>query len=503
MAASRCSSAYVCSNKSSTRSAFGTREVYAPSYNRRVRLAWWSPWPPQRSGIAGRSAELVPLLAARGHGVDVFVDGARVRPAPIADEPPAPGAFRIVNAHDFVWRQAKRHYDLAVYQVGNSHLHRFIWPYLYRYPGLSVLHDGRVHHARAEALLSAGRAADYVAEFAWSHPAAGPDGANFGLLGIDGPFYYQWPMVRGIMATSRVVAAHSPGVVRELAAEYPGKVIEHIALGEGRGDLDVTRASQDFRAARAIAADALVFGVFGGLTAEKRILEILAAFASIRAWIPGARLLLAGAADPILGLDDRISALQISDAVIRLSAATDDEFDRAIAATDVVLNLRWPTALETSGPWVRSLALSRATVIIDLPHQSHVPALDPRTWRRLAPCDDLSPSADDRAITVAIDLRDLNHSLRAAMRRLGSDAALRRRIGAAARLWWEREHTMDRMVADYERVLARAVEIEAPAAASDWPAHLVADPAAHVRGVLGAGAWRDISLSARLGRVVS
>src|SRR6185503_4773773 len=132
------------------------------TYNRAVRLAWWSPWPPQRSGIAGRSAELVPLLAARGHSIDVFVDGTRVRSPLTADEPPSAGAVRVVNAHDFVWRQAKDPYDLAVYQVGNSHLHKFIWPYLYRYPGLAVLHDGRVHHARAEALLSAGRSNDYV-----------------------------------------------------------------------------------------------------------------------------------------------------------------------------------------------------------------------------------------------------------------------------------------------------------------------------------------------------
>jgi glycosyltransferase involved in cell wall biosynthesis len=475
------------------------RSISAP-YNRRVRLAWWSPWPPQRSGIAGRSAELVPLLAARGHAIDVFIDETRVRSPLVADEPPSAGAVRVVNAHDFVWRQAKHHYDLAVYQVGNSHLHKFIWPYLYRYPGLAVLHDGRVHHARAEALLSAGRSNDYVAEFSWSHPAAGPGGANFGLLGLDGPFYFQWPMLRGIVSTSRVVAAHSPGVVCELRADWPDKAIEHIALGEGRADMDTARARTAFRTAHAIPEDATVFGVFGSLTAEKRILEILLAFQSTRAWIPGARLLLSGAADPALGLDDAIKALGISEAIIRLPAATDDEFDEAIAAADVVLNLRWPTALETSGPWVRSLALARATVIIDLPHQSHLPALDPRTWQRLAPCDDLAPGADDRAITVAIDLLDREHSLRLAMRRLGTDAGLRSRIGAAARRWWEREHTVERMVADYERAMARAVDTPAPLPSPDWPAHIAARPGAFVEHVLSRTVGSDDVVSERLDR---
>ena len=428
---------------------------------------------------------------------------ARGQSPTAADEPPEAGAVRIVNAHDFVWRQGKRHYDLDVYQVGNSHLHKFIWPYLYRYPGLAVLHDGRVHHARAEALLSAGRNDDYVEEFAWSHPDAGTAGANFGLLGMDGPFYYQWPMLRGIVSTSRVVAAHSPGVVRELRAEWPEKPIEHIALGEGRAAMDTAGARAAFRTAHAIPADATVFGVFGGLTTEKRVIEILAAFQSTRAWIPSARLLLAGAADPILGLEDRLTALEISDATIRLAAASDEEFDQAMAATDVVLNLRWPTALETSGPWVRSLALARATVIIDLPHQSHLPALDPRTWQRVAPCDDLAAGAEDRAITVAIDLRDLNHSLRAAMRRLGTDGGLRNRIGVAARLWWEREHTVERMVADYERAIARAIDEPAPAPSPDWPAHIAARPAVSVERVLSREVWSADVVSERLGRIVS
>jgi hypothetical protein len=51
-----------------------------------------------------------------------------------------------------------------------------------------------------------------------------------------------------------------------------------------------------------------------------------------------------------------------------------------LAACDVTLNLRWPTARETSGPWLRALAAGRATVITDLVHLDDVPSLDPRTW---------------------------------------------------------------------------------------------------------------------------
>ena len=118
-----------------------------------MRLAWFTPWPPDASGIAGRSAEIVPLLAARGHGIDVFVDERRVPVARSGAEAPSPGQVRVQSAHDFVWRAARGQYDLPVYQLGNSRLHEFIWPYLFGWPGLAVLHDARLHHARGRALL--------------------------------------------------------------------------------------------------------------------------------------------------------------------------------------------------------------------------------------------------------------------------------------------------------------------------------------------------------------
>lgn len=440
----------------------------------------------------------MPRLTSRGHAIDVFVDATRVRPQPAPSEPPPAGAWRVIDAHDFVWRQARGHYDLAVYQIGNSHLHRFTWPYLFRYPGLAVLHDARLHHARAEVLIASDRPADYRAEFAFNHPGVDSAAAGFALLGLEGPFFYQWPMVRGVLASAKVTAAHSAGVVAALRRDWPGMTIEHIALGEGAAHLDVARARRAFRSAHTIPADAVVFGAFGALSAEKRVVEILSAFRTIRTWLPNAWLLLAGAADPMLGLSDRLTELRISGAVTRLPAANDAEFDRAIAASDVVLSLRWPTALETSGPWVRALALGRATIVIDLPHQTHVPALDPQTWRRHAPSDDLSPDADAHAVTVALDLRDINHSLRLAMRRLGSDSALRDRLGAAARAWWEREHTVDRMVDDYERVMAQAAGRPRPAPAPDWPPHLTPDPMAPIRRVLDADVWRHAAVSDRL-----
>jgi glycosyltransferase involved in cell wall biosynthesis len=445
------------------------------------RLAWFTPWPPQPSGIAGRSAELVPLLASRGHAIDVFVDERRVPAARAASGAPEPGAVRVQSAHEFVWRQARGQYDLAVYQVGNSELHEFLWPYLFHWPGLVVLHDARLHHARGRALLSAGRDADYRAEFAWNHPHVAIDAAELAVHGFDGIYYYQWPMRRAIVRSARLVAAHARGAAARLQAEFPDRPVEYVALGEGRPTPVAPEACRAFRAAHRLPDEAVVFGIFGAITAEKRVRQALRAFAASCGRTGPAHLLLAGAVDPHLDVPGLVAGLGLS-AVTHVAGPLDAErFDVAIAASDVCLNLRWPTALETSGPWLRALAASRATVVVDLAHLAPVPTLDPRTWHPHEPRD-RTADADAAAVTVSIDLLDEDHSLRLALQRLAVDQALRDRLGAAGRRYWEAEHTVERMVDDYDRVLARA--LAAPQPRAPVPAHLRPDPLAHTRAVL-------------------
>jgi glycosyltransferase involved in cell wall biosynthesis len=412
-----------------------------------MRLAWFSPFPPVRTGIAGRSAELVDALTQRGHDVDRYPEPA---------------------AHDFVWRRRLAPYDLVVYQFGNSSHHDYEWAYALNYPGLVVLHDTHLHHARAAFLLREKRTADYRAELRWNHPDISPDVAELAVAGFDSRLYYEWPMVRSLIDASRLVAAHGEGARAELISHLSNEGrgssildprssnVASIRLGEG---MRVTperqgRARAAVRATHGIAADAVLFGCFGGLTPEKRIPQILSAFRAVLPHAPGARLLLGGAVAAHYDIGTAIASGGIADRVT-LAGYLDAEEDLTdhIAACDVTLNLRWPTARETSGPWLRALAAGRATIITDLVHLGDVPSLDPRSWmaQPQPPTPNLQPP-----ICVAIDILDEDHSLRLAMRRLASDAALREQLGRAAREWWAREHSLEAMVEDYERVMRDA-----------------------------------------------
>ncbi len=430
-----------------------------------MKLAWFSPFPPVRTGIADCSAELVAALRARGYEIDPY---------------PAD------TAHDFPWTHRQRPYDLIVYQFGNSSHHDYEWAYALRYPGLVVLHDTHLHHARAAFLLREKRAADYRAEFVWSHPEVPAGAAELAIAGLDSRLFYEWAMVRSLIEASRLVAVHGEGARRLLIEPTPNATtpnsqsdlserVVSIRLGHGQLVRSEERQSarKRVRAKLGIADDAVLFGVFGGLTPEKRIPQILAAMRALATHAPSARLLLAGAAAAHYDVQAGIAAQGLQDRVTHLGYLAESDLTQHLAACDVSLNLRWPTARETSGAWLRALAAGVPTIITDLAHLGSVASLDPRTWtenievrgsrtedradpgKRPSPLDPRSPSA----VCVAIDILDEDHSLRLAMRRLAQDATLRERLGRAGQAWWEREHSVQVMVEDYERVVLEALKV--------------------------------------------
>ncbi len=153
------------------------------------------------------------------------------------------------------------------------------------------------------------------------------------------------------------------------------------------------------RSARAqrhgISADAIVFGCFGGLSPDKRLpadsrrVRRHAPIRSSRSSAPRRR------GPEHYDLAATSSARSRWRRHAHRLSATDEAFTENIAACDVALNLRWPTAREMSGPWLRCLAAGKPTVIVDLAHLADVPTLDPRrgsrtrasaSVRQAAPC---------------------------------------------------------------------------------------------------------------------
>jgi glycosyltransferase involved in cell wall biosynthesis len=113
------------------------RKTQPPSAKSRPRLAYVSPLPPERSGIADYSSELLPELA-KYYEIDLITDLAKITDRYLEE------SFRRQPIAEF--EKSARRYDRILYHIGNSPFHRQTPPLLERYPGTVVLHDFFLSH---------------------------------------------------------------------------------------------------------------------------------------------------------------------------------------------------------------------------------------------------------------------------------------------------------------------------------------------------------------------
>jgi len=99
-----------------------------------MRIAYFSPLNPVKSGISDYSEEIIPFLSEY-FDIDLFID-----PSWEPANRELKRRFNIIpfDAKDFDLSQ----YNEIIYHMGNDYkAHKFIYESLKRYPGIVVLHD--------------------------------------------------------------------------------------------------------------------------------------------------------------------------------------------------------------------------------------------------------------------------------------------------------------------------------------------------------------------------
>ncbi len=311
-----------------------------------MKVAYFSPMPPAQTGIADYSALLLAELEQR---IEVVVQRRGKRRSP-------------------------RGTDLNVYQIGNNpDAHDWIVESLRRVPGLVVLHDFVLHHLVAGMTLGRADGRGYIEAM---HREAGVPGRLIARGVVDGVVASPWevcperfPLVGEILPFARGMVVHSHYVetcLRDVGYLGPIWRVPHPAWPLPDSDPNVVSALRG-------EAEFLVLS-FGNLNANKRVPQLLRAFARLREAVPGARLLLAGSEAPQLGLDDRIAELDLGDAVTRLGRVDELTLWSLMHAADVCVALRHPTMGETSGAVLRALSAGLPVVVSDQGWYSELPA---------------------------------------------------------------------------------------------------------------------------------
>ena len=104
-----------------------------------MRINWFSPLPPARTGIADYTFGILPELSRRTE-VTLWTDRNGWDPALEQY-----AAVRHYQPDRVDWVELNRA-ELSFYNIGNNHLHHAsIWQVSRQSPGVVVLHDGRLH----------------------------------------------------------------------------------------------------------------------------------------------------------------------------------------------------------------------------------------------------------------------------------------------------------------------------------------------------------------------
>jgi glycosyltransferase involved in cell wall biosynthesis len=432
-----------------------------------MRIAYFSPLPPKRTGVASYSNYLVPALT-KCCEVHLFDNGAVERPAecPLIDYISEPASILTLDA-----------YDACVYHIGNNPWdHSYIYDVFLHHPGIVVLHDLVLYY------LIAGRGPGAllkelcvengtVALQDWSHIlAASPDGDPLRY-----PFPERFPLVTRILRHAQALITHSGTTKRlllEAGCERPIYVVNMIA-GSVTTDRDGSEGLTELRQELGLPADAFLIGTFGFIGPTKRPATILQALRSLDKDSP-IRLVIVGQGQDLTAM---IQSLGVQDMVICPGFASDTDFGKYLKAVDIVVNLRYPSMGETSLTLIQAMYHTRPCIVTNDAWFSELP--DECLWKISAGETELE-------------------ELQAAIVVLSKNPDRRRALGNAARKYVLSQCMPDQVAAQYAEVF-RQVSISHNRAAHAWqevppPVFSNGEPA----GQTETGSWLPVYFARRI-----
>jgi glycosyltransferase involved in cell wall biosynthesis len=347
-----------------------------------MRLAWFTPLPPMYSGIADYSVELVPYLSAHAE-VTFFCPRRsglrRVR---------APGGIPIRNPRDLLGHAdddagavgrngGPPPFDAVYYHLGNNPYHQFIYEASLRRPEIAVFHDAVLHHLIAGVTIEHGHRdrGRYEAALHAEYGELGTTLANLRRFGLATEFEkFLFPLTGHVARRAKGIVVHSEDSatkMRDIAPGVPLAIIPHHAGEPPQEVIGVTR--EEARERLGLPQDAFLVGHFGYVTRAKQPSAVLRGFEMLHTEFPDSMLLMIGEDHTGGALARLVAGLDAGGAIRREGYVDLVRFYLYLKSVDAQVNLRYPSAGESSGTFARGLAEGRAAIINNYASFAEVP----------------------------------------------------------------------------------------------------------------------------------
>ncbi|MFN2511552.1 MAG: methyltransferase domain-containing protein [Pyrinomonadaceae bacterium] len=391
-----------------------------------MRLAYFSPLGPQRSGISDYSEELLPNLAT-GAEITLFVDGFH----PLNRE--LTSRFEVCDYR----RQRSglrriEEFDAVIYHMGNDHrYHAGILEAMQKRSGVVVFHDFALQDFFLGFARDRGDLRLYLDEVEHCHGDAARKEAAEALARGGAPAMLARPVVFPlncrIANSAEGIIVHSEWSRTRFARIAPTVPLAYIPMPVTFSAADREQSSSN---------DAVRIASFGLITPGKGIERALRALSALKQ-THRFRYSLVGETNAFYDVRDLVRRYRMEDCVEITGHVTLEQFKRRIDETDIALNIRERTVGETSASLCRLMAAGVCSVVAETGWYAELP--------------------DDSVVKIPLESHT-DELLIAYLDRLIKDEALRRRIGANAQRHARKEHSVERGAADYLAFIREVID---------------------------------------------
>ncbi len=394
-----------------------------------MRVAHFSPLPPQQSGIADYCGLLLPYLAQHVK-IDAFIDSADLSATQYAIRNTIPASsekqelnYGIRPLTEFLQSSHLRaEYDLYFYHMGNAPaFHEKQYTTMLRYPGITLLHEINLHAFHLNRTLIADRDAAYVREMGYAGGLAGVAQARSLLAGQQQPNLAEYPLFERIVDTSLGIIVHTDFAKQAILQKRPAANVIHIPHAVKLPDMPETAV---YPASIAhLPPETVLMGTFGFIAPSKRIDLVLITLAKCRHKLPAFHYVIVGEPIPGTNLEALIDELNLNDVVTMTGFVDDSAFQTYLNAVDIGINLRTaPTGGEMSGTLVRLMAHACPTLVSNVGGFAAFP--------------------DESVIKINQDATEVQQ-LADMLTRLLTDADLRQKYGQAASAYVQKTQSFE------------------------------------------------------------
>ncbi len=400
-----------------------------PATKRKLNIAYVSPLPPQKTGIANYSAELLPYLN-RHFKIDLFTQSELK-----VNDPRISKDFRIYPWNELVNRRDE--YDTVIYQIGNSQFHDFMFHLLREVPGIVVLHDFFLSHikeylyatpstenSRRELLNEIGEVHGLFAM------------VNFLQKGLKEAIW-DWPLNWDVLKFAQKLIVHSNYQISLIEAYYGKGWYPHpFVIKQLRHPERIASAAERKRKKQELGLDpdSFLFTSFGFLNSTKLNHTIIRAFSDLFSTDAQMSLVFIGELDNgIYGqsLIDLINKFGLSKQIKITGYVDDDTYLNYLIASDASIQLRIRSRGETSRAVLDCMAHGIPTII------------------------NSNGSLNDYHVNDVIKLSEhpVTDELTHSMRNIKQDDEFRKRIGQNAHSYIIKYHNPERIAERYMEVI--------------------------------------------------